>query len=249
MSTEQYVRRLVKQSQHLMNVGRVEQAVNVLRLAVAATKDIDRQTEGANLLPRIYHRIAQAEVMRGNLYAALKMFVKSEEAFDPENVIGRSRVLRDYGLVVWEYDDRTEGKKLVEEALAALRHPTETSPRWELEYLVTEGFLARLTVDEDPAKALQVFLRVDAGVRGGSKWVYELDNLEQMIPLLPRGKRPPYLLRASLLASRMVVADEITHVSNLLLEDGKFIAAPFGCVARTSLRMPGAVFSRTRAML
>lgn len=249
MSTELYVRRLVKQSQHLMNVGKVEQAVDVLRLALAATKDIDRQTDGAKLLPRIYHRIAQAEAMRGNISASLKMFVKSEKAFNRKNVIGRSRVLRDHGLVVWEHIDETEGKELIEAALMALRRPTETSARWELEYLVTEGFLARLVAEEDPAKALQVFLRVDARVRGGSKWVYELDNLEQMIPLLPRSKRPPYLLRASLLASRMVVADEITHVSNSLMEDRKYVSAPLGCMVRTSARLPRAIIGRGRAML
>lgn len=250
MSTEQqYVRRLVKQSQHLMNVGRVDQAVNVLRLAVAATKDIDRQTDGAKLWPRIYHRIAQVEAMRDNIGVSLRMFAKSEAAFDPENVIGRSRVLRDHGLVVWEHEeDEVRAKELIEEALMTLRRPRATSPRWELEYVVTEGFLARLTVADDPAKALEVFLRVDAYVRGGSKWVYELDNLEQIIPLLPRSKRLPYLVRASLLASRMVIADEIAHVSNALLEDGKVLSAPVSCATRTVARLPGAILGRTRAM-
>ncbi len=243
-----YVRKLVKKSQHLMNVGKPKQALNVLIYALAATQDVDRQTEGASLLPRIYHRIAQAEAMTGNISASLKVFALAEESFDTTNVIGRSRVLRDHGLIVWEHIDETEGKRLIELALQALRNPTKTNGRWELEYLVTEGFLARLIAGEQPTKALEVFLRVDAYVHGGSKWIYELDNLEQLIPLLPRSKRPLYLLRASLLASKMVVTDEATHVKNALRHHD-MLSAPLGCVARISVRLPRSILNRAFAML
>lgn len=230
-----------------MNVGETKQALEVLQQALGSTQDLDQETEAAYLLPRIHHRRAQAHALNGELDLALRQYVSADEAFDPSNVVGRSMAKRDHGLLVWEKVDQDEGERLIREALQLLGTPSKTDPSWE-EYMVTRGVLARLSVNTNPAESLAIFMQVDKQVRGGNEWVYELDNLEQIIPLVPRSQRPAYLLRASLLSTKMVAREEVARVGNELM-NGDLVSAPLGCALRTANRLPRAFVTRTRAML
>lgn len=231
-----------------MNAGETERALDVLGRALSATWDVDKLTEGAYLLPRVFHRIAQARALNGDVDGALDLFVQAEEQFERTNVVGRAIVLRDHGFVVWQHINQKEGERLIREALQVLRQPSKTDPRWELEYVVTEGFLARLSTKKNPSKSLKTFMKVDDRVRGGNKWMYELDNLEQIIPLLPRIQRLSYLARASILSTRMVMTEEVARVGNEMME-GDVLLAPLGCMVRAANRLPKAFVTRTRALL
>ena len=212
------------------------------------TDDAGQPTEGAYLLPRINHRFAQAYAQNGEIAIALELYEQAEKSFDRDNVIGRAIVLRDHGWLLWQHDELSKGERLIGEAMQLLRVPSLPADRWEKEYTTTLGFEARTWVPKDPKRALKVFHLVDDYIRGDSKWVYELDNLEQIIPLTSRRERVPYILRATALRTKMVTAQEASRVSNQLVE-GKFLSAPIGSMARSASRLPGAAIRQVRNFL
>lgn len=219
-----------------MNLGDYHRALPLLVLAYNSTRDFGEPTESAELLPRINHRLAQAYAHTGDRRAARARFVHAEELFDRDNVIGRGITLRDHGWVEWRWGKCSEGVRLIKRAQRLLRRDASVNERHHEELIVTDGILARTYVAADPSRAIDQFKLVDQTVRGGNKWIYELDNLRHLTPLVPQPQRLAYHLRANRIVLRMIVADELSLATDDVM-DGRFIRAASGVTVRNIQRL------------
>ena len=228
----------MKKAQHLMALGELERARTTLCFAMNATfDDADkRPTESAELLPRIKHRVAQLHDLTGEVEAADICFTEAESLFDRSNVIGRAITMRDHGWAAWQWGDWEKAEKLIPQAHALLLNSTSINRRLRLELAVTKGFEARLFASEDPDKARRQFLAVDRKIRGGTKWVYELDNLRQLVDCLPLKSQPLYRLRIRQLSLQMIIVDEVGLTTRDVI-DGNFGHAIFGTTLRNIRRI------------
>ena len=236
MSDLKYTKKLVKKAQHLMNLGEYDRALQLLLLALNATRDVDELTEAAYLLPRINHRLAQAYAHTGDRKAARARFIRAERLFDRDNVIGRAITLRDLGWTLWQWGEFTEGNRQIARAQRLLKRRATTDERHRVELVVTDGLMARTYAAVDKPRAVDQFRQVDEMVRGGNKWIYELDNLRQLIPLVPPAERIVYRFRADKITLRMIVEDEFSLVLDELL-DGRIISAASGSTLRNVRRI------------
>lgn len=236
MSGLTYTRKLVKRAQHLMNLGEYHRALPLLILAHSSTRDFGEPTESAELLPRINHRLAQAYAHTGDRRAARARFVHAEQLFDRDNVIGRSITLRDHGWVEWRWGKCSEGVRLIKRAQRLLRRDAPTNERHHEELIVTDGILARTYAGIDQPRAIDQFKLVDETVRGGNKWIYELDNLRHLAPIVPMPQRLTYHLRSDRIVLRMIVDDELSLAVDDML-DGRFLRAASGITMRNVKRL------------
>ena len=236
MSSLTYTRKLVKRAQHLMNLGEYHRALPLLILAQSSTRDIGELTESAELSPRINHRLAQAYANTGDRRAARARFVHAEKLFDRENVIGRAITLRDHGWTIWTWGEFNEGARHIRRAQRLLRRQASHDERHHVELIVTDGMLARTYAAVDQPRAIDQFKLVDDTVRGGNKWIYELDNLRQLIPLVPASERIAYRLRADKIRLRMIIDDEISLALDDLM-DGRIVRAASGVTLRNVRRL------------
>lgn len=125
------------------------------------------------------------------------------------------------------------GQRLIMSARNTLMSVDESmrDDRWRREMAATDGFLARITMDADAPQALSELIRVDEVLRGGDKWIYELDNLQYLIRLLPVHKRPAYQMRALIIWERIHIIEEWKLLGDDIT-DGNFI----GGLTRTTWR-------------
>ncbi len=202
-------KRLITRAGHLLNAGEPERALGVMFMALGATTDHGVKTEAAYYLPRIRHGFALIYAAMGEDKRAKRNFELALKGFELDNRIGRARVMRDYGWFQFTRGYEVAGGRLLNRALDSLTAEHVHDERWEREMAATQGFLARTTAAIDPSEALDEFIRVDEVLRGGDKWIYELDNLQHLIRLLPLQKRLSYQLRAVVIWERIHVSEEL----------------------------------------
>lgn len=220
-------KRLITRAGHLLNAGEPERARNVMFMALGTTTDHGVETEAAYYLPRIRHGFALIYAAMGEDELAKRNFKLALRLFELDNHIGRARVMRDYGWFHFVRKHEMVGERLINRALSSLIAEQIHDTRWEREVAATQGFLARATIGIDPSGALSELVRVDEILRGGDKWIYELDNLQHLIRLLPAHKRPSYQMRALIIWERIHVYEEFK-----LLKDDFVDGNPIDGLAR-----------------
>lgn len=226
-------KRLITRAGHLLNAGEPERALNVMFMALGRTMDYDTKTDAAYYLPRIRHGFALIYAALGEDELAKQHFKLALKAFELDNKIGRARVIRDDGWFRITHGNRRAGQRLIMSARNTLMSVDESmrDDRWRREMAATDGFLARITMDAGAPQALSELIRVDEVLRGGDKWIYELDNLQYLIRLLPVHKRPAYQMRALIIWERIHIIEEWKLLGDDIT-DGNFI----GGLTRTTWR-------------
>lgn len=231
-------KRLIKRGEHLHNAGEYERAIFMLQRALGMTTDYGDETEVAYYLPRIRHRLALSYAELGEERVARKNFDESIKQFKPCNNVGRARVLRDYGWWLVQLGEVTAGRQRLYQALTLMQDVEEGDARddaWHREYLVTEGMVARLSSGVKDGETQQILLAIDKQLKGGDKWIYELDNLRYLIPLLSLRQRPRFIARAAIIETRIVLHEDLSVLGNDL-RDGTVVRGVFSLGLRMTRR-------------
>lgn len=224
-------RELVRRAAVLIHIGEYDFAELLLLRALYNTNDCGERTEAATYLPRIHHRMGQLEAGRGNAKAAQELFQVAETSFDPGNVVGRSRTLRDLAWLTHQVGQQEEGYELARRARNLLKQPTEPDETWEKEFIVTDGYVAGTDPRIPPTDAVQRLLRVDERIRGGSDPIYERDNLNRLVRYVPIIERAGYELRSQAILWRLIAGHEIRTIASDLME-GNLRGATLGSARR-----------------
>jgi hypothetical protein len=209
----------------------------MLQHALGMTTDYGDDTEAAYYLPRIRHRLALSYAKVGEERVARKNFDESIKLFKPCNNVGRARVLRDYGWWLVQLGEVNDGRLRLHQALSLMRDVEESTRDdvWHREYLVTEGMVARLSSGVKASETRLTLLSIDEQLRGGNKWIYELDNLRHLIPLLSVRERPRYVARAIAIETRIVLHEDLSVLGNDL-RDGIVVRGFLGLGLRVTRR-------------
>jgi hypothetical protein len=209
-----YAKIQLKRAEHLHNGDNNEAALRVMYTVFREFHDHGETMEAAYFKPRAYHLMARIHAALGNDEIAEMFFKRSIKKFNRDNFIGRGRVARDYGLWIYNQGGVTRGRNQIKIARKLLTQSTGDSERRRRETAITDDFLARVTIHNNPKKALEALQRTDNELRGCEKWIYELSYLEHWIPLIPLTTRPPYMLRAKKIRFKILFS------TNLALLDG-----------------------------
>lgn len=210
-----YAKQLLKRGCHLLNAGENQRALNSFVHALGITTDYGDATTAAYYLPRIRHCLALAHAALGNTSAARKNFEQSLKRFEADNHIGRARTMRDFGWFLVANGQMKAGRTRLQGALDTLALESNRDERWTREQAATEGFLARLDAKTNPRKAAAKLRSVDVVLQGSDKWMYELDNLQHLIPLLGFVESLEYRTRAFVLRERIRLSED----AKVLIDD------------------------------
>ena len=227
-----YAKVRLRRAEHLRNAGRIDAAYYVMLHVLDSFKDHGEETAAVYFRPRVRHQLALIHASRGDHSAAEAYFKQSMNEFHPNNFIGRGRVTRDYGWWMYANGGISRGRNQLKAARKLLMQDTGSPTRRQREIAVTDGLLARLERVRYPDKARDTMLRVDKILRGGEKWIYELDNLKFLIPLLPLSSRPPYMARARTIEFKILFSENLALLGGDI-RDGKPIKALLGFGGRS----------------
>ncbi len=227
-----YAKARLRRAEHLRNAGRIDAAYYMMLSVLGEFDDHGEETSAAYFRPRAYHQLALIHALRSDSTAAETYFKRSIKEFDPENFIGCGRVTRDYGWWLYQKGKITKGRDQIKAARKLLMQSTNSPRRQARELAVTDGILARTTILNNPLRATETMLRVDDVLRGGDKWIYELDNLKFLIPLLPLTLRPAYMARAKRIELKILFSENFAIFSEDIWE-GQPIRALVGFSGRS----------------
>ena len=123
-----------------------------------------------------------------------------EQAYDEAgDTVLRGDITRDWAMVAMDQRDFSWAMELLDDSESVLRCHGGSPEK----IATTIGFRGRaLAAQGETAAALRELLAADEVLSVGSDPVYERNNLVYLIPLLPVGKRLPYVARAVKLAYR-----------------------------------------------
>lgn len=198
-------RRIVKLSKWLLNSGRTNEALVLLRGHGLRMVKLGHNPREHELEGIVRHRIGVAEANLGHYAEADLEFQRAIETLPTDDLLARAITERDWGNSYLLRGDRESAFKhisMCRELLEVISLPDE---RVELEVVVTEGFMCRIDLLEAPLRkqALEHMFTVDRQLRGSHKLVYELDNLRWIIEFSPLLTRMSFFPRATYLNARM----------------------------------------------
>jgi tetratricopeptide (TPR) repeat protein len=234
---ETQTKQLVKDAVTLMYLKDYEAAEHALQLALGNTQDFGEATSAAEYLPRIYHRMAQLEALRGNWEMASRLFERAESTFMPSNAVGRAKTLLTWAkLAYFKKGDEETARKLVRQARKILQRTNRTNPTWQKEYFVTKGFEDQIDDSMSVPEQVERLQVLDETLKGGSDPIYERENLAALMALVPLPQKLGYLLRYEAIGYRLVANYELNRILRDAI-DGNIRGVMFGTSGRTVKRL------------